>query len=228
MGWLNTCTWLKWRTDALVDRIKAESKTPGGAGKGAETQSSDQTLGALYRKAFGHIPYDALVKIAECSGTIDKTVRGLLISLLADPQDKACWSALIDHVLEFVSRPNEVEFEGRKIATSTMLDFKWWSAAIDAQIAQDLMSTLGQSNPTTAAWASSRNKLLSLDALCAKTPDEILKIPGIKAKRLKKIQLFLGRLGLHLAGDQTHSQPDLEQKESTDDYGSGSVSGGSP
>lgn len=168
-------------------------------------------------------------KIAECAETIDKTVRGLLVNLLADPQDKTCWSALIDHVLEFVSRPDEVEFRGRKIATSTRFDVKWWSAAIDAQIAQDLLSAIGERiNAATALPLYSRHKVLSLDALCAKTPDEILRVPGIKDKRLKKIQLFLGGLGLHLSGDRVHAQPESEQKEAEDDRGSGSAGGGAP
>jgi len=196
---------LKPVADALLNKIDKPQPQP------------RPPVETLYRKAFGSVPYETIIKIAASVEGTDKTGRGLLLNLLAEPADKACWAALTDFAQEYISRPNEVEFNGRKISTSQNFDYAWWSGAIDAGIAHDLLARLGVTGPRGEAWTYARHRILSLDKLCSQTPEEVLKIPGIKGKRLRKIQLFLGRLGLHLSGDKIHA-------EETDDDGNGFVS----
>lgn len=229
MSWLSEIADFVWGTPLR----KTEKPVYSGTFVGGPTHL-DQTVPVkkmptiqdAYHAAFGAVPVEMIRKIAQAAPTIDPTVKGLLLNLLAEHQDKACWMALADFAQEYVSRPNEVELDGRRIATSQEQNYSWWRARFGNDVVRALLSKFGIGSQPTYRDVTSRT--MSLDTLCSKTPAELLALDWIKEKRLKKIQLFVGRLGLHLSGDQVHTPPEPEGEKATDDYGVGPVGSDNP
>jgi hypothetical protein len=163
---------------------------------------------ATHKSAFGEIPTALLTKIEASAPVLSRDVRGLLLSLFADPNDKSCWAALIDYSMEFVNRPNEVVLDGQKIPTTKGFDYRWWDEMLGDDIAIALLNYVGSPGNSHSSY---RTNTLSIDALCAKTAAQLVKIPGIKQARLRKIRTWLRKMGLSLSGDPVLAPPDTKE-----------------
>jgi hypothetical protein len=157
---------------------------------------------AHYTACFSGVPDETVRRIAHARNRVPATLRGLLLAVLAEPEDPGALGALRDWIEELqIPKPGSVSIGGLiTIPTNRKMSFRWWNTR-----GHGFPRALAYHLPRGGQYDRSRDDpdrpLFSFDDLTSLTADDILQLPHIGPHRLKQLRAWLAECGLYLRGE---------------------------
>jgi hypothetical protein len=144
--------------------------------------------------ALGGVPRETLERMAAARDRCPPTLRALLVSALACPDDRIGLMALRDWIDEFADVPESVWVPTRTgrpavVGFDQPLGWVWWHKA--SGLHPDLVRAILPAD----------RGAVSLRQVCEMTPCDFLECPGVGVKRLAQLRTWLGKANLRLKGD---------------------------